>query len=152
MIEREKKSIIILVRADKSIWIFPKVATCWLIKNIVPNYVILSLEVFNNFQPHFNKFVIHPVFICKKIVRKANNVIRDVVFEEWHLQAVLFKRITILISSEIYFEGGRKAKWSDQPIWKPLATESFTVEIMMGVDDYWYPKDLSLSYYFLQNW
>jgi hypothetical protein len=43
-------------------------------------------------------------------VRKANNVIRDVVFEEWHLQAVLFKRITILISSEIYFEGGRKAK------------------------------------------
>lgn len=110
VIEREKKSIIILVRADKSIWIFPKVATCWLIKNIVPDYVILSLEVFDNFQPHFNKFVVHPIFICKKIVRKANNVIRDVVFEEWHLQAVLFKRITILISSEIYFKGCRKAK------------------------------------------
>lgn len=134
-IKWEKKSIIILIRSDKSIGIFPEISSCWFIKDIISDNVILTLEVLDNFEPHFNKLIIHTIFICEEIMREANYIIRYIIFEERHFQTVLFERITIFISSKIDFERCREAKCGDQPIWKSFSTKSLTVKIMMSIDN-----------------
>ena len=109
-IEREKKSIIVLIRSNKSIRIFPKIASCWFIEDIISDNIILTLEVLDNFEPHFDELIIHSIFIREEIVRETNNIIRYIVFEEWHFQAVLFERITVFVPPKIYFEWRRKTE------------------------------------------
>jgi hypothetical protein len=102
-----------LIRSNKSIRIFPKIASCRFIEDIISDNIILTLEVLDYFEPHFDELIIHSIFISEEIVRETNYIIRYVVFEEWHFQAVLFERITVFVSPKIDFEGRRKTERGD---------------------------------------
>jgi hypothetical protein len=91
------------------------------------------MEVFDHLQPHLNEFIVHSILIREEIMGEVDNIIGNIVLEEGFLQAVLLQRVSLCIASEVYFEWGREAERSYQPIRESLATESFTVEVMMSI-------------------
>lgn len=84
-VERKQKSIVVHIGPKERIWIFPEVPPCRFIDHIVADYILLTFEVLDNFQPHFDEFIVHSILISEKVMREANHIIADVVFEEGHL-------------------------------------------------------------------
>jgi len=108
------------------------------------------VKIFDDLKPHLNKFVIHSIFICEKVMRKFYNIKGSVIHEKGFFETILFQRISFWISSQLYFQWGWKILCCHQPRRESLTTKFSTVYVMVSIEYYIDSVCFSLPYYFFE--
>lgn len=96
-VEWKQKSVVVLIRANKGIRIFPEVTSSRFVQYIISDDVTLIFEKIDDFQPHLNELVIHTIFICKEVMRKLDDIVANIILEERKFHAILFEREAICV-------------------------------------------------------